>query len=72
MHVDGELGMEAVIGIERGTIDRGLMSVVVCEFCERQEAYPIVLLVVAIDTKVLFDGLVHSFGLTVGLGMKGS
>src|SRR5277367_1457465 len=70
--VDRELGVEAIIGVKRRTVDRGLMRVVVRKFGERQEIRPIVLLVVAIDTEVLFDGLVHTFSLTVSLGMEGS
>src|SRR5271169_4278102 len=70
--VDHELWMKAVVGIERRTVDRGLMRVVVRKFGERQEIHPIVLLVVAIDTEILFDGLVHTFSLTVSLGMEGS
>ena len=31
----------------------------------------VVLLIVAIDAKVLFDSLVHSFGLSVGLRVEG-
>src|SRR5277367_3342273 len=68
--VDHELGMEAVVGVKRRTVDRGLMRVVVRKFGERQEIRPIVLLIVAIDAEILFDGLVHTFSLTVSLGVE--
>src|SRR5277367_930724 len=68
--VDRELGMEAVVGIEWRTVDRGLMRIVVRKLSEGQEIRPIVLLIVAIDAEILFDGLVHTFSLTVSLGMK--
>ena len=68
--IDRELWMKAVVGIERRTVDRGLMRVVVRKFGERQEIRSIVLLIVAIDAEILFDGLVHTFSLTVSLGMK--
>src|SRR5277367_3909667 len=57
--VDREHGMEAVVGIERRTVDRGLMRVVVRKLSEGQEIRPIVLLVVAISR---YGGIVRRFG----------
>ena len=42
-----------------------MRSVVVCEFREREERAPVVLLVVAIHAEVLLKRLVNSFSLTV-------
>jgi len=63
--------VDAVISEERGTIDRRLMRIVVREFGDGEELVPIVLLVVAVDTEILFDGLIHAFSLAVRLGVKG-
>lgn len=44
-----------------------MCRVVVREFCKGQEIGPIVLLVVDVDAKVLFEDLVNAFGLSIGL-----
>src|SRR5215471_15440441 len=40
-------------------------SIVICEFRKWKELRPIVLLIIAIDTEVLFKGLIKSFGLPI-------
>ena len=72
MWVDCELGMKTEIGVEGRTIDRKLMCIIVCEFCEKREIHPIILLIIVIDAKILFDGLVHTFSLTISLGVENS
>ena len=62
--------MKTVICVEGRTIDRKLVCIIVYEFCERQEIRPIILLIIAIDAKILFDGLVHTFSLTISLGVE--
>ena len=62
--------MKTVVCIERRTIDCRLMCIIVCEFCERQKIRPIILLIIAIDAKILFDSLVHMFSLTINLGVE--
>ena len=61
--------MVAFIGREQGYSSHGVWSVIVCELCDRKEVRPIVLLIVAIDLEVLFQGLVHAFGLSITLGV---
>ena len=46
------------------------MSNVESELSERQKVCPIVLLVVAVHTEILLDGLVHTFRLTISLGVE--
>ena len=70
MEVDRELGIKTVIYVEGRTIDRGLMYIIVREYCERQKICPIVLLIIAIDMEILFDSLVHTFSLSIGLGVE--
>ena len=68
--VDRELGMKTVICIERRTIDHRLVYIIVCKFCERQEIRSIILLIIAIDTKILFDSLIHTISLIISLGVE--
>ena len=49
-----------------------MRSYIVCKFCKGEEVSPIVLLIVAEYSKVLFYFLVDPFGFTVGLGVEGS
>lgn len=70
LEIDREAGVITVISIERRYARRGIARIIVREFGKRQEIYPIVLLVIAIHPKVLLDGLIHPFRLTVGLRMK--
>jgi hypothetical protein len=46
-----------------------MRSIVVCEFGQWKEFGPVVLLVVTVDPKYLFEGLVRSFGLTIAFGV---
>ena len=62
--------MVAVVRIEWRRFYRFLVGVVDGEFSEGQEACPIILLMVAVDTQVLFNNLVHPFCLTIGLEME--
>ena len=62
--------MKTEICVEGRTIYRRLMCIIILEFCERQEIRPIILLIIAIDAKILFDGLVHTFSLTISLGVE--
>ena len=67
--VDGEVGVIALIGEEGGYARGSTRRVVVGEFRERKEFRPIVLLVVAVDPKVLLKCLVGTLGLTIPLGV---
>ena len=44
---------------------RSHRSIVVCELTKREEAGPVVLLVIAEDPKVLLEGLIEPFSLSV-------
>lgn len=57
--------MVALVSEERGYSSGSVRSIVVCKFSEGKEFRPVVLLVVAVDPKVLFKCLVHAFSLTV-------
>ena len=61
--------MVAFIGKEWRYSSRGIRSVIICKLHDWKEVRPIVLLIVAIDLEVLFQGLVHVFSLSVTLGM---
>jgi len=66
----GRVGMVPVVGEERSLAGRGMDGVVVGELGERKEFLPVVLLVVAEGTQVLFEDLVDAFSLTVGLWVE--
>jgi len=70
-NVEVERGVIAVVSIERGTLDRRLISVVVRELGEREKIRPVVLLIVAIHAEVLFQSLIHTLRLTICLRVKG-
>jgi hypothetical protein len=63
--------MASVIGEERRDLRRSVRGVIIDEFCQREELIPVVLLIVAIKPEILLQGLVHSFRLTIRLGMIG-
>ncbi len=46
-------------------------SVIVGELCKRQPVAPVGLSMIYEDAKVLFDFLIYSFGLSIGLWVKG-
>ena len=61
--------MVALVGKEWSYSSRGVRSIVVSELRNWKKVEPIVLLIVVIDLEVLFQGLVHAFGLSVTLGV---
>ena len=67
--MEGYVRVVAFVGKKWGYPSRGVWSIVVCELCDRKKVRPIVLLIVAIDSEVLFQSLVHAFGLSVTLGV---
>ena len=64
--------MKTLVGEERGDHGHRVRSVVVCKLIQGKEVDPIILLVVDIHLKILFQDLVDLFSLTVGLRMVGS
>ena len=69
IRVDGEVGVIALIGEEGGYARGSTRCIVVGEFHERKEFRPIVLLIVAVDPKVLLECLVGTLSLTIPLGV---
>src|SRR5882724_10502963 len=66
-----EFRMEAFVGEEWGDRGRRVRSVVVHELGKRKEVDPIVLLVVDVHPKILFQDLVDLFGLAIRLRVIG-
>ena len=64
---DGEVGPVPVDEFEGRVLCAGGKSRVDGEFCGGQVISPVVLALVAEDAKVLFDFLIHTFGLTIAL-----
>jgi len=63
--VDCDVGVVAFVGEEGGDTSGCTRGVVKSELCEWEEFGPIVLLVVAVDSEILFESLVHPLGLTI-------
>ena len=65
LRVDSEVGVIALVGEEGRDSGGGVGSVVVRELRKRQELRPVVLLVVAVESEVLFKGLVDALRLAI-------
>jgi len=61
--------MITFVSEERGDASSGAQSIIVSELHQREEFGPIVLLIIAIDSNVLFQGLIRLFGLSIGFGV---
>ena len=61
--------MVTLIGEEGGEFGRRILGIVVHEFGIGEEVAPVVLLVVAVDSQILLQGLVCPLYLYVGLGV---
>ena len=66
----GHAGMETVVSKKRGNCCGRMARVVVGKFCEREEAGPVGLLVVSIDSQVLLQHRIQPLRLPVRLGME--
>src|SRR5467141_334230 len=66
-----EFGVKALVGEEGGDHGGRMRSIVVCKFGKGQEVDPVVLLVVDVYPKILFQDLVDSFSLPVDLWVIG-
>lgn len=62
-------GVVTLVGEERRNAGRVVRGVVVREFGERKKFGPVVLLIGAVDAKVLLEGLVDALDLTVRFGV---
>ena len=69
LQVDGKVRVIPLVGIERGNSGSRTWSVVVSKLREREQREPVVLLIVAVDLDVLFQGLVSVLGLTITFRM---
>jgi len=67
-----KFGMKTLVSEERGDHGRRVRHVIVCKLGQGKEVDPIVLLVVDIHPKILFQDLVDPFGLAVSLRVIGS
>ena len=67
--MDGKIGMIALIGKEQRDSRSRTWSIIICEFRKWEEHVPIVLLVVAKYSQVLFQGLISLFHLSVTFGV---
>ena len=64
-----ERRMISEVGEEGSLFGGGILCVVEGELSDWKVVYPVVLLVGTVDTKVRFEGLVGTFGKSIGLGM---
>ena len=67
--MDGKVRVIPLVGIEWGNGGSCAWSVVVSKLCEREQCEPVVLLIVAVDPDVLFQGLVSAPILTITFRM---
>ena len=67
--MDSNVRVVALIGIEGHDTGGCTWCIIVCELSEWEQAKPIVLLVIAVDSDVLFQSLISSFGLSVTFRM---
>lgn len=58
--------------LERGAPNSCMMTCIVPEFRQRQPAVPFLGMIMGGTTKIHFNALIYSLGLTIGLGMIGS
>ena len=61
--------MIALVGIERCNTGSSTWHIVVCKLSEWEQAKSIVLLVVSVDSDVLFQSLISSFSLSITFRM---
>ena len=53
------------IGKEQGGTSSSIGGIIVREFCKGQEVGPVVLLIISVDSEILFQGLIGAFGLPI-------
>lgn len=63
--MNSDIGVIAFVGEKWRNSGRSRRSIVVGKLTKREEAGPVVLLIVAEDPKVLLEGLIESFGLSI-------
>ena len=63
--------MVSFVSKEQGDSRGGIRGIIIGEFGDGKQIRPIVLLVVAIYSEVLFQGLIHSFVQSIALVITG-
>ena len=63
--MDSEIGVVTLISEERGNSGSSVRSIVVSKLRKGQEFRPVILLIIAVHSDVLFEGLIDTFGLAV-------
>ena len=61
--------MISFVGKKRGDSCGGIRGIIISKFGDGEQIRPIVLLVVAVHLEVLFQSLIHSFGLSIAFGV---
>ena len=69
LQVDGKVRVIPLVGIEWGNGGSRAWSIVVSKLREWEQHEPVVLLIVAVDLDVLFQGLISVLGLTITFRM---
>ena len=69
LRVNSDVRVVALVGIEGHNTGGCTWHVVVCKLSKGQQVEPIVLLVVAVDSEILFQSLISSFGLSITFGV---
>ena len=67
---EGHARMETVIGEEGGKCRGRVFRIIVAEFSQWEEAGPVGLLIVAVDSKILLQDRIEALRLVVRLRMK--
>ena len=62
--------MESVIGEERGKCRSRVFRIIVVKLGQWEEAGPVGLLIVAVDSKILLEDRIEALRLAVRLGVK--
>ena len=65
------LEVPSIVGVQGSHSGGGHYRVVESVLGQREEVYPVVLLLIEEGPEVCFDNLADSFGLSIGLGVKG-
>ena len=60
----GDVGVIALVGKELGGTSSSIGGIIIYKFYEGQGVRPVVLLIVAVDSEILFQGLVNVFSLS--------
>src|SRR4030095_1031849 len=68
--VNGKSRIITVVYMEGGTTKTCVLSIIIRKLCKGQYIRLVILVMVTIDAEILFNALVYSFYLTVGLWVE--